>query len=76
MMAKIPEIFFGMAPILSDLSLSFISPAFPKVATLENLRCFNNPEKRVDFTGYPSNHFPGCRLDGQMLAIVGGYNNS
>ena len=34
---------------------------------LENLRCFCNPEKnRVDFTGYPSNHFSGCRLNGWL----------
>ena len=23
-------------------------------------------KNRVDFTGYPSNHFPGCRLNGQF----------
>ena len=32
---------------------------------LENLRCFCHPEKnRVNFTGHPSNHFSGCRLNG------------
>ena len=36
---------------------------------LENLRCFCHPEKnRVDFTGYHSNHFSGCRLNGWLLA--------
>ena len=28
-----------------------------------------HPEKIwVDFTGYPSNHFSGCRLNGQILS--------
>ena len=34
---------------------------------LENLRCSCHPEKnRADFTGYPSNHFQGCRLIGGL----------
>ena len=33
-----------------------------------NQRCFCHPEKnRVHFTGYPSNHFSGCRLNGWLL---------
>ena len=43
------------------------NPAFSQVSTLENLRCFCHHEKnKVDFTGYPSNHFPGCRLNGRL----------
>ena len=38
---------------------------------LENLRCFCHPEKnKVDFTGYPSNHFSGCRLNGCIIAYI------
>ena len=34
---------------------------------LKSLKCFWNPEKnRVDFTGCPSNHFSGIRLNGQL----------
>ena len=34
---------------------------------LKSLRCFCHPEKnRVDFTGCPSNHFSGIRLNGQL----------
>ena len=25
---------------------------------------------RVDFTGYPSNHFPGCRLNGRQNQMI------
>ena len=47
------------------------NPAFSQVATRKNLRCFCHPEKnRVDFTGYPSNHFSGCRLNGRIRACL------
>ena len=47
---------------------------------LENLRCFCHPEKnRVDFAGYPLNHFSGCRLNGWLYVEVcmnyDGYGN-
>ena len=39
------------------------NPAFSHVAS--------HPEKnRVDFTGYPSNHFPGCRLNGRICEYI------
>ena len=54
-----------MAPIFFWFTLW--NPAFSQVATLENLRCFCHPEKyRVNFTGYPSDHFSGCRLNGRL----------
>ena len=47
------------------------NPAFSQVATLENLRCFCHPEKnRADFTGYPPNHFSGCRLNRRVSANI------
>ena len=58
-----------MAPIFFWFTLW--NPAFSQVATLENLGCFCHREKnRVDFTGCPSNHFPGCRLNGRMSTAV------
>ena len=51
------------------------NPDFSQVATLGNLRWFCHPEKNgVDFTGYPSNHFEGCRLN-RRLCLLHSYLN-
>ena len=61
-----PEKLFEGYPVKSILFFLW-NPAFSQDATLENLRCFCHPGKnRVDFTGYHSNHFPGCILNGQL----------
>jgi hypothetical protein len=42
----------------------------------KNLRCFCHPEKnRVDFIGYPSIHFSGCRLNGRIYLSPRAYSH-
>ena len=46
-----------------------MTPNFFQAATLKKMCVKNEPIKIwVDFTGYPSNHFSGCRLNGRMTS--------
>ena len=63
--AKSPEIFYGMEPnffLIYLMKLSFFSGCHPRKSQV----LLSPWKNRVDFTGYPSNHFPRCRLNGQM----------
>ena len=68
MVEKAPEIFW--LAWLPEKKAGFHKVNQKKIGchALENLRCFCHPEKsRVNFTGYPSNHFSGCSLNGRRV---------
>ena len=59
---KSTQIIFRRAP-WKKLDLILINQKKIRRAAWKNLSRFY----RVDFTGYPSNHFSGCRLNGRLL---------
>ena len=62
---KSTQIFFRRAP-WKKLSVILINQKKIRRAPWKNLGRFY----RVDFTGYPSNHFSGCRLKGRCLSTT------